>query len=61
MGKARNFKFGAQIDLSMSQYMDAKIPQNGRGGVHGPNFKFLAPVINARNFKCGTLIDLSMS
>ena len=46
MGKARNFKFGAQIDLSMSHHMDAKIPQKGRSGVHGQNFKFWAPAIN---------------
>jgi len=46
MGEARNFKFGAQIDLSMSHLMDAKIPP--KGAWWGPWAEFLSfgPAIN---------------
>ena len=37
---ARNFKFGAQIDLSMSHSWMQNTPKRDVVGVHGPNFKF---------------------
>jgi len=53
-GVARNNKFDTLIELGMSDLRNDKVPQRGRGGVHGPNFKILGPSLNLEFIKLNT-------
>jgi len=60
MGKARNFNFGAQIDLSMSHLTDTKIPSKGAWWEMGlakvyPNTEFEVSSFNHSRFMEGGL------